>query len=103
MLRFRRRSKICVDISSAIITDGFALARSVESSQQWEKVLAQGQVGPVAQVEFLGLGGLQDFHAWVVSLYIQVAEFIRRVVIHRREHDVQAWRSWIWEDRSSRP
>ena len=89
MLRFRRRSKICVDISSAIITDGFILARSVESSRR--------------QVELLGLGGLQDFHAWVVSLYIQVAEFIRRVVIHRSEHDVQAWRSWIWEDMSSRP
>ena len=75
MLRFRRRSKICVDISSAIIDDGFALARSVESFQ----LLPQSPVGLLAQVE----------HAWVVSLYIQVAEFIRMVVIHRREHDVQ--------------
>ena len=66
---------------------------SMESSQQWEKVLAQSPVGLLAQVE----------DAWVVSLYIHVAEFIRRVVIHRREHDVQAWRSWILKDRSSHP
>ena len=46
---------------------GFTLAKSVEMSRQWVRVLLEGPVGPVAQVEFLGWGGLPDFHTWIVS------------------------------------
>ena len=102
VLRLRRRLKVCIDIAASIMTHVFSLARSFELSQQWEKVLAAGPVGPVTQVEFLGLGGLQEYHAWVVAMYNQVVELILicNVVIHRKEHNIKAWRTWVLEDRS---
>ena len=103
MIRLRRRLKICIDIAASILVHGFTLAKSFELSQQWEKILADGPAGPVTRLEFLGTGGLQDYHAWVVALYNQVVEFIRKVVIHRREHNIKAWRTWVLEDRSSHP
>ena len=103
VVRLRRRLKVCMDIAASIFVHGFTLAKSLELSQQWERILADGPTGPVTQLEFLGMGGLQDFHAWVVSLYNQVVDFVRKVVIHRREHVIRAWRSWVLEDRSSHP
>ena len=103
VLRLRRRLKICVDIAAAILTKGFSLARSLELSQQWEKVLASGPVGPFTELAFLGPGGMGEFHAWVVVLHDGVVGHIRRVVSRRREHGIRAWRTWILEDRSTHP
>ena len=38
-----------------------------------------------------------------VSRRQSLPQFNRRVLIHRSEHHVQGWSSWIWEDRSSHP
>ena len=103
VIRLRRRLKVCIDISASIVVHGFTLAKSLELSQQWERILADGPTGPVTQLEFLGMGGLQDYHAWVLSLYNRVVEFVRKVVIHRREHGIRAWRTWVLEHRSSHP
>ena len=81
----------------------FSQARSTELSSQWEKVLAGAPSGPLFQVEFLGSGGLEDCHAWVASLYNQVVDLIHNVVVHRKEHDIRAWRTWCLEERSSHP
>ena len=54
------------------------------------KLFAAGPVGPISQVEFLGSGSVADCHAWVVSLLIQVVEFIHRGVVHRRAYNVRA-------------
>ena len=103
VLRLRRRLKICIDIAASILVHGFTLAKNFEISQQWEKILADGPVGPVTRLEFLGAGGLQDYHAWVIALYGQVVDFIRKIVAHRRDHNIMAWRTWVLEDRSSHP
>ena len=44
-----------------------------------------------------------DYHAWVVALYNQVVNFIRKIVTHRRDNTIKAWRTWVLEDRSSHP
>ena len=67
------------------------------------KEFAAGPVGPVTHIEYLGTGGLREYHAWVVALHNHVIEFIRQTVIHRREHNIKAWRAWVLEDRSSHP
>ena len=101
ILRLRRRLRICIDISASILTKGFTLAKSLELSQQWGKILTDGPVGPFQELEFLGSGGLGDFHAWVISLYNNVVDHIRKVVLHRKDHNIRAWRNWILEDRSA--
>ena len=83
VLRFWRRLKICMGFACAILINGFTLARSVELSHQCEKVLGHDPIDPIAQIECLGLGGPQDFHALVVTLYNQVVDFICKVDIHR--------------------
>ena len=74
VLRLRRRLKVCIDIASSILVRGFTVARSLELTRQWEKVLADCPAGPFSDLEFLGSGGLGDYHAWVVALYNQVVE-----------------------------
>ena len=103
VIRLRRRLRVCIEIAASILVHGFTLSKSFELSHQWEKILADGPAGPVTRLEFLGMGGLLDFHAWVVYLYNQVVEFIRKVVSHRKEHNIKAWRTWVLEDRSSHP
>ena len=39
----------------------------------------------------------------VVALYNRVVDYIRSIVIHRRDHNIRAWRAWVLEDRSSHP
>ena len=103
VIRLRRRLRVCIDIAASIMVHGFTLSRSFELSHQWEKILADGPTGPVTQLEFLGMGGLRDFHAWVVGLFNQVVEFVRKVVNQRKEHNIRAWRTWVLEDWSSHP
>ena len=67
VLRLRRRLKICIDISGAILMRGFTVARSLELTRQWEKVLADCPADPFSVFEFLGSGGLGDYHAWGCS------------------------------------
>ena len=102
-LRLRRRLKICIDIASSIVVRGFTVARSLELTRQWERVLSDSPAGPFSDLEFVGSGGLGDYHAWVVALYKSVVNYIRNIVIHRRDHNIKAWRAWVLEDRSSHP
>ena len=102
-LRLRRRLKICIDIASSIMVRGFTVARSLELTRQWERVLSDSPAGPFSDLEFVGSGGLGDYHAWVVALYNRVVNYIRNIVIHRRDHNIKAWRAWVLEDRSSHP
>ena len=39
----------------------------------------------------------------MVALYNRVVEYIRNIVIHRREYNIKAWRAWVLEDRSTHP
>ena len=103
VLRMRRRLKICLDIAGALVTHGFSVFRAQELSVRWQVVLDQGPVGPLVQVAYLGSGGLQEFHTWVVTLCNLVVEFIRKVVSNRKEHHVRAWRTLVLEDKSSHP
>ena len=86
-----------------MLVRGFTVARSLELTNQWEKVLTDSPVGPFSDLEFLGSGGLGEYHAWVVALYNRVGNYIRSVVIHRRDHNIKAWKTWVLEDRSAHP
>ena len=100
VLDMRRRIKAVMDVLGAMIRDGVSLARSVELSCQWEKILAIGPLHPVTFGDFeLVRGvGIGEFHRVVSDLHRRLSNFIHEVVVHRRNEAVRGWRNWVRED-----
>ena len=64
----------------------FCLARSVELTAQWDKILA---VGPLYSVTLDDLGAVQglgigEFHRVVSDIHHRLSDFVHAVVVHRR-------------------
>ena len=100
VLDMRRRIRAVMDVLGAMIRDGVSLARSVELSCQWEKILA---IGPLHPVTFGDLGmvqgvGIGEFHRIISDLHRRLSDFIHEVVVHRRDEAVRGWRNWVRED-----
>ena len=69
------------------ICNGVSLARSVELTAQWGRIVALGPVYPVSlddlhAVQGLGLG---DFFRVVSGIHRRLNDFIHSVVVHRRD------------------
>ena len=97
LLNLRRRFKAVMDVLGANIRCGVSLARSVELSVQWERILA---VGPLYPVTFDDLNiarglGLGDFHRVASDAHRRLNDFIHQVVFHRRDEAIRGWRNWI--------
>ena len=80
-------------VLDAMIRCGISLARSVELTAQWDRVLAAGPLYLVTlddldAVRGLGLG---DFHR-------RLSDFVHGIVVHRRDEAIRGWRNWIRED-----
>ena len=96
----RRRFKAVMDVLGAMIRYGVSLARSVELTDQWDRILAAGPLYPVTRddlsaVRGLGLG---DFHRVVSDVHRRLCDFIHQVVVHRRDDASRGWRNWVRED-----
>ena len=100
LLNLRRRFKAVMDVLGAMIRCGVSLARSVELSVQWERILA---VEPLYPVTFDDLNitrglGLGDFHRVASDVHRHLNDLIHQVVVHRRDDAFRGWRNWIRED-----
>ena len=100
LLDMRRRLKAVMDVLSAMIRYGVSLARSVEPTTQWDKILAVGPCYPVTAGDLdvvLGLGA-GEFHHVVAGLLRPLSDFIHSVVVHRRDEAIRGWRNLLRED-----
>ena len=100
MLDLRRRLKVFLDVLDALIRHGVTLARSVALTSQWDRILRAGPVYPVTWEDFdsvLGVG-FGQFRQVVSGLHGRLTEFIRQVVVRRREEGIRGWREWLRED-----
>ena len=91
LLDMRRRLKAVLDVLNSMIRFGISLARSVELTTQWDKILAVGPcylvtAGDLAVVVDLGVG---EFHHVVAGLHRRLSDFIHSVVVHRRDDAIR--------------
>ena len=88
LLDMRRRFKAVTDVLGAVARCGASLARSVELTAQWDRILVAGPLYPVSfddldAVQGLGVG---DFLPVVSDVHHRLSDFIDAVVVHRRDH-----------------
>ena len=91
LLDMRRRFKAVMDVLGAMIQYGVSLARSVELTAQWNRILSAGPLYPVTlgdlhAVEGLGIG---DFHRVVSDVHHRLSDFIHAVVVHRWDEAIR--------------
>ena len=89
-----------MDVLDAMIRYDISLARSVELTAQWDRILALGPIKPVSlddlhAVQGLGLG---DIFRIVSGIHRRLSDFIHSVVVHRRDEAIRGWPSWLRED-----
>ena len=94
LLDMRRRFKAVMDVLDAMIRYGVSLARSVELTAQWDRILAAGPlylvtIDDLSMVRGLGIG---DFHRVVADVHHRLSDFIHAVVVHRRDKATRGWR-----------
>ena len=87
-------------VLDAMIRYSISLARSVELTAQWNKILAVGPLYPVTLGDLSAVQGLDvgDFHRVVSDIHHRLTDFIHAVVVHRRDDAIRGWRNWIRED-----
>ena len=100
LLYMRRRIKAVMDVLGAMIRDGVSLARSVELTCQWGRILAIGPLHPVTfgDLDMVRGVGIGEFHRIVSDLHRRLSDFIHEVVVHRRDEAVRGWRNWVRKD-----
>ena len=102
LLDMRRRFKVVMDVLDAMIRCGvsLSLARSVELTAQWDRILAVGPLylvtlDDLSAVQGLGIG---DFHRVVSGIHHRFSDAIHAVAVHRRDEAIRVWRNWVRED-----
>ena len=106
LLDMRRRFKAVMDVLGAMIRYGVSLARSVELTAQWDRILAAGPLYPVtvddlSAVRGLGIG---DYHRIVSAMCIIVSVIsFMRLWFTARMRAIRVWRNWIREDPMAHP
>ena len=100
LLDMRRRFKAVMDVLDAMVRYGVSLARSVELTAQWDRILAAGPLYPVALDDLSAVRGLGigEFHRVVADVHHRLSDFIQVVAVHRRDEAIKEWRNWIRED-----
>ena len=99
-LDMRRRFKAVMDVLTAMIRNGISLARSVELTAQWSRILAIGPLHPITIGDFDMIRGVGvgEFHRIVSDVHRRLSDFIHAVVVHRRDEAISGWRNWLRED-----
>ena len=100
LLDVRRRFKPVIDVLNAMIRHGISLARSVELTAQWDRILAIGPLYPVTlgDLDVVQGVGVGEFHRIASDVHRRHSDFVHAVVVHRRDEAVRVWRNWIRED-----
>ena len=100
LLDMRRRSKAVMDVLGAMVQYAVSLARSVELTAQWDRILAVGPLFPVTLDDLHAVegSGLGDFHRVVCGVHHRLSDFIHGVLVRRRDEAIRGWRNWLRED-----
>ena len=90
LLHMRRGFKAVMNVLGAMIQYGVSLARSVELTAQWNRILAAGPLYPVTIHDLGAVWGLEigDFHRVVSDVHHRLSDFIHAVVVHRRHEAI---------------
>ena len=96
----RRGFKAVMDVLSAMIRNCGSLARSVELTAQWDRILAIGPLHPVTirDLDMVRCVGVGEFHRMVSDVHRRLSDFVHAVVVHRRDEAIRGWRNWLTED-----
>ena len=100
LLTVKKRLRYVDCLLAAIIRDGFTLARGLELHKQWSCILGSG---PIACLDWITLvnspqSGILEFRAKVGDAVGCITDFVKKVVISRKDFAIQGWRNWILED-----
>ena len=89
-----------MDVLDSMISDEVTLARKVELTAQWDKILSIGPRHPVTLDDLHAIegSGLGDFRRVVGDFHHRLSDFIHGIVVHRREGAIREWRNWVRED-----
>ena len=72
----------------------------------WDAVCRHGPCGPISSLapwDKWFHPDLQGFYKWVFESLESLDEFLKQVVVRRRDFGIRKWVSWLREDLSSRP
>ena len=100
LLDMRRRFRAVMGVLDAMIRSGISLARSVELTAQWDRIVAVGLIYPVTLDDSHAIQGLDvgDFYRIVSGVHRRLCNFFHSVVVHRRDEAIRGWRNWLRED-----
>ena len=78
LLDMRLRFKAVMDVLSAMIRNGVSLARSVELTAQWDRILAIGPLHPVTIGDLDMVWGVEvgEFHRIVSDVHRRLSDFV---------------------------
>ena len=91
LIHLRRRLRSVLDVVAAISRSGYSLARGLELTRQWSKVLQCGPLGTVTEGAFA-------YGFWSLGLTGFGVEVGAYIVVRRKDCAVRGWRAWILED-----
>ena len=97
LLGMRLRFKAVMDVVDSMISHGVTLARPVELTAQWNKILSIRTLYPVT-LDDLHAVGLGDFRRVVGDFHHRHSDFIHGIVVHRRDEAIRRWRKWLRPD-----
>ena len=91
LLDMRRRFKAVMKVLDAMIRSGIFLARSVELTAQWDRIVAVGPLYPVTLGDLHAVRGrsIGDLHRVVSGIHHCLGDFIHSVVVHRRDEAIR--------------
>ena len=100
LIDMKRKFKAVMDVLNAMIRNGISLARSVELTAQWDRILAIGSLYPVTigDLDVVCGVGLGEFTRIVSDVHHRLSDFIHAIVVHRRDEAFRGWRIWLRED-----
>ena len=100
LIDLRRRLRSVLDVVAAMNRSGYSLARGLELTRQWGKVLRCGPLGTVTEERLLKVSGLRltGFGVEVGLTHDELHKLLHDFFVRRKDCAVRGWRAWILED-----
>ena len=100
LLTAKKRLRCVACLLSAVVREGFTLARGLELNEQWSCIV---RAGPIRCLDWVSLvngprAGVMEFQVRVNDAIEAITSFVKRVVFSRRDSALQGWRNWVLED-----
>ena len=106
LVLFRRRLKSVADVLKGIKDQGFTSSRWNALQCHWEAVCRHGPCGPISSLDPWDKWILPDLHGFYKLVFDSLKllnDFLRQVVVNRRDIGIRKWTRWLREDLRSRP